>query len=280
LVISVAFAALVVIVPVVKVTLPVKLPDKVVNVPAFAVNEPLESLATIVDAPLEEAAVVRALSIVPDEMFEALIPLIAAPLPVNEAALIAPASNSPVAPRKTIVAPTLAEFAEVRALAIVPEEMLEALIPVSAAPFPEKLVAFTTLAEKEPSVSRETIVEAPLEEVAVVRALAIVPEEMLEALIPVRATPLPETLVNTPLVADTLEELTSVAVTTFPANDPLVSRRTIVLAPLLEEAVVLALSKVPVVTLEALMLVSEAPLPEMLAFMVPVTVTLLAKVTF
>jgi hypothetical protein len=37
---------------------------------------------------------------------------------------------------------------------------------------------------------------------------------------------------------------------------------------------------VPLVILEALIFVSEAPLPEMLAFIVPVTVTLLAKVAF
>jgi hypothetical protein len=272
-------------VPVVSVTLPVKLPDRVVNVPALAVNEPLESLATIVDAPLEEAAVVRALSIVPDEMFEALIPLIAAPLPVNEAAFIAPASNSPLAPRKTIVEAPLAVAAVVLAFAIVPEEILEALISVSTAPLPETLVndpviPVITLPAKDPLESRSTIVEAPLAEAAEVLALSIVPDEMLEALIFVTPAPLPEIFVNTPFVAETLVELTSVAFTTFPVNDPLESRATIVEAPLAEAAVVNALPIVPLLMLEALMLVSEAPLPEMLAFIVPVTVTLLAKVVF
>jgi hypothetical protein len=49
---------------------------------------------------------------------------------------------------------------------------------------------------------------------------------------------------------------------------------------LAEAAVVNELPIVPLEILEALMLVSEAPLPEMLAFIVPVTVTLLAKVVF
>ena len=53
------------------------------------------------------------------------------------------------------------------------------------APLPEKLLAFTTLAEKDPLVSRSTIVEAPLAEEAVVLAFEIVPVEMLEALIAV-----------------------------------------------------------------------------------------------
>jgi hypothetical protein len=53
------------------------------------------------------------------------------------------------------------------------------------------------------------------------------------------------------------------------------------LEALLEEsAVVNAFEIVPLEILEALILVSEAPLPEMLAFIVPVTVTLLAKVAF
>jgi hypothetical protein len=103
---------------------------------------------------------------------------------------------------------------------------------------------------------------------------------MLEALIFVTPAPLPEIFVNTPFVAETLAELTSVAFTTFPVNDPLESRATIVEAPLAEAAVVNAFEIVPLLMLEALMFVSEAPLPEMLAFIVPVTVTLLAKVTF
>jgi hypothetical protein len=310
---------------VVKVTLPVKLPDRVVNVPAFAVNDPLESRATIVEAPLEDAAVVRALSIVPDETFEALIPLIAAPLPVKEAAFIAPASNSPLAPRRTIVAPTLLELAVVLALSIVPEVMFEALIAVKATPLPETAVnepdaPVITFPAKEPSASRRTIVEAPLAEVAVVLALSKVPEEMLEALIPVKAIPLPDTesAVIAPALKDppasrktivaapllelavvnafeiiplvTFEALTLLilepsplkenADTTLAPNEPFASRVTMVEALLEESAVVNAFDIVPELMLEALISVSEEPLPEIVAFIVPITVTLLAKVTF
>jgi hypothetical protein len=234
----------------------------------------------MVDAPLEDAAVVLALSIVPDEMFEALMPLIAAPLPEKDSPVIAPAANSPLAPRRTIVAPTLLELAVVLALSIVPEVMLEALIDVSATPLPETVVNEPTLAAKEPSESRATIVEAPLAEAAEVLALSKVPEEIFEALMPVKDTPLPDTFVKVPVVAVTLVELTSVAVITLPAKEPLLSRNTIVDAPFDADAVVLSFDSVPELMLEALISVSEAPLPEMLAFIVPVTVTLLAKLTF
>jgi hypothetical protein len=342
---SFAIDGVVLTVPVVKVALPVKLPERVVNEPALAVNEPLESLATIVDAPLDEAAVVRALSIVPEDTFEALMPLIAAPLPEKDSPVIAPAANSPLAPRRTIVAPTLLELAVVLAFAIVPEAMFEALMSVSATPLPETVVnepdaPVITFPAKEPSTSRRTIVEAPLAEAAEVLALSIVPEEMLEALIAVRTAPLPDKFVKEPVVAVTLVELTSVAVITFavndpfaslativeaplaeaavvnallivplvildalisvidtpfpetivndpvvavttlPAKDPSASRKTIVEAPFDEDAVVLSLDIVPELMLEALISVSKAPLPEMLAFIVPVTVTLLAKLTF
>jgi len=63
--------------------------------------------------------------------------------------------------------------------------MFEALMAVIDAPLPEKLLAFTTLAEKDPLVSRSTIVEAPLAEEAVVLALSTVPVVKLEALIAV-----------------------------------------------------------------------------------------------
>jgi hypothetical protein len=123
-------------------------------------------------------------------------------------------------------------------------------------------------------------VEAPLAEAAEVLALSSVPEEILEALIPVKATPLPETFVKAPVVPLNVVALDVVAVITLPAKDPSASRKTIVEAPLADAAVVNALPMVPLEILEALMLVSEAPLPEMLAFITPVTVTLLAKLTF
>ena len=74
---------------------------------------------------------------------------------------------------------------------------------------------------------------------------------MFEALIAVRATPLPEILVKVPVVP----------VITFPANEPLASRTTMVEAPLAEFAVVLALSMVPLEILEALIVVKAEALP-------------------
>ena len=106
---------------------------------------------------------------------------------------------------------------DIRAEASVPDEMLEALIAVIAAPLPEKLFAPTTLASKDPLTSRSTIVEAPLAEEAVVRAFDIVPVEMLDALMAVMATPLP-----------TNDEAFTVLASKFPD----VSLNTIVLAPL------------------------------------------------
>ena len=228
----------------------VKVP--VVPVTTFPAKEPLASLRTKVEAPLADAPVVRALSIVPVETLEALIALMAAPLPVNESPVIAPAANSPDVPRSTIVEAPLAVAAVVRALAIVPLDMLEALILVRLAPFPEIVVAVITFAVKEPLASRDTMVDAPLASDAVVLAFAIVPLDMFEALIAVNATPLPDTEVNVPVVP----------VITLPAKDPLASRTTRVEAPLAEVALVLALSKVPVVIAVALIAVRAEPLPE------------------
>jgi hypothetical protein len=66
-----------------------------------------------VEAPLAEVALVLALSIVPEEMLEALIAVKAEPLPEKEEAVIWPAANSPDAPRNTIVAAPLEELAVV-----------------------------------------------------------------------------------------------------------------------------------------------------------------------
>jgi hypothetical protein len=134
---------------------------------------------------------------------------------------------------------------------MVPEEMLEALIAEIEAPVPLN-VAVTILAPKEPLASRDTMVDAPLASDAVVLALAIVPLEIFDALIAVSATPLPDTLVNAPVVPLKVVALDVVAVITLPAKDPLASRNTIVLAPLADAAVVLSLAKVPTEILEAL----------------------------
>jgi hypothetical protein len=133
----------------------------------------------------------------------------------------------------------------------VPLEILDALIADKLAPLPVNQLAVMPSTEKSPDASRKTIVLAPLADEAVVRALSKVPEVTLEALIAVSDEALPEILVNVPVVP----------VITLPAKEPLASRTTRVEAPLEEVALVLALSKVPVVIAEALMLVIAEPLP-------------------
>jgi hypothetical protein len=220
--------------------IPVKPPPApltVVNVPTFAVNDPLASRATIVEAPLAEAAVVAELGMLVSPE----------PDPVNEAPVIAPAVNSPEVPRRTIVDAPLAVAAVVRAFATVPVVTFEPLIALIAEP-----LAVMMFAVNEPLASLETIVLAPLASDAVVLALAIVPLDMFEALIAVREVALPEIFVKVPVVP----------VITFPAKEPLASRTTRVEAPLAVVALVLALSKVPVVIAVALMAVRAEPLPE------------------
>ena len=68
--------------------------------------------------------------------------------------------------------------------------MFEAFIAVMPAPLPD-MFAVIVLAEKLPPESRVTIVDAPLEAEAVVRALATVPEDKLEAFIALIAEPSP-----------------------------------------------------------------------------------------
>jgi len=187
----VAFVALVALTAFVAlVAVPVKL-----AVIVLALKLPPESLRTTVDAPLAEAAVVRALSIVPDAMFEALIALKEAPLPTNPLAVITSAEKSPAASLNTIVDAPLADDAVVLAFAIVPLDILLALMSVNPAPFPlyapETVTKVPTFAAKEPLESLATMVDAPLEEEAVVRAFAMVPAEILDALIAVRVNPDP-----------------------------------------------------------------------------------------
>ena len=116
-------------------------------------------------------------------MLEALIAVSAIPLPEIDTDVIAPALNSPEVPRSTIVEAPFAVAAVVRAFATVPDDRFEALIPVKPPPAPLTVVNVPTLAVNDPLASLATIVEAPLAEAAVVRALAIVPDEMFEALI-------------------------------------------------------------------------------------------------
>jgi hypothetical protein len=124
----------------------------------FAEKFPLASRATMVDAPFEELAVVRALARVPAEITEAfmavaLMEMLAEPL--NEVAV-------PVTP------PVIAI---VRAVS---NTVAFAAVPVRS--------AVTVLAEKFPLPSRATMVDAPFESLAVVRAFAMVPLEIADAL--------------------------------------------------------------------------------------------------
>ena len=81
--------------------------------------------------------------------------------------------------RATIVEAPLAEAAVVYELLIVPLAIAEAFKLVNAEPLPEcaplKVVAVIVAAEKLPEASLATIVEAPLEAVAVVFAFGKVP---------------------------------------------------------------------------------------------------------
>jgi hypothetical protein len=233
------------------------LPAKEEPVIAPAENSPDTPRNTIVAAPLEDEAVVRAFAIVPEEMLEALI-LVPPEISPITAAVTVLAEKLPPESRETIVDAPLELDAVVRALAMVPELMLEALIAVIAVPSPLKDAAETTLAPKLPLASRKTMVLALFDELAVVRALDMVPLVMFEALMFVAAAALPEMLVNEPVVAVTLVELTSTAVITLAEKEPLASRATIVEAPLAEDAVVLAFASVPVVIAEALIGTVEA----------------------
>jgi hypothetical protein len=211
----------------------VPLPEKLLAFTTLAEKDPLVSRSTIVEAPLAEEAVVLALSIVPEAMLDALIPVTVAALPLRDTALTRLASKLPLESRRTIVEAPLAEAAVVRALSMVPDEMLLALIALIPDPSPLNKEALMTLEPKLPEASRRTIVLALLAVFPVVRAFEIVPLVMFEALMSVKATALPVILVKLPLVA-----LTVVKVPTLALKEPLVSLRTIVDAPLDELAVV------------------------------------------
>ena len=135
---------------------------------------------------------------------------------------------------------------------MVPLEIFDALIEVMVVPAPIKFAAVMLPAPKAPLASRTTSVDALFASEAVVLALAIVPLEILDALIAVKATPLPDTLVNAPVVPLKVVALDVVAVMTFAVKFPFASRATMVDAPLAEAAVVLPLAKVPTEILEAL----------------------------
>jgi hypothetical protein len=120
------------------------LPEIEVVVIAFAVKFPDASLATMVDAPLADAAVVLAFEIVPLEIFDALISVKPAPLPLcaPETVTNVPtfAAKDPFESLATMVEAPLALAAVVLALAMVPAEMLEALMLVIVKPAPVNLL--------------------------------------------------------------------------------------------------------------------------------------------
>jgi hypothetical protein len=129
--------------------------------------------------------------------------------------------------------------------------MFEALIADSVAPLPLK-VAVIVFAPKLPEASLRTKVFALFAVFPVVRALAIMPEAMFEALIEDIPEPLPDTFVNAPVVPLKVVALDVVAVMVLAVNDPVESLSTIVLAPFAEAAVVLSFANVPSVILDAL----------------------------
>jgi hypothetical protein len=124
----------------------------------------------MVEAPFTLVAVVLALAKVPVDILEALIAVRAEPL-----AVITLAVKLPDASRATIVEAPFVEAAVVRALANVPVDILDALIAVILPPAPVTVVNVPTLAVKLPLASRATIVEAPLDAVAVVALLDTLP---------------------------------------------------------------------------------------------------------
>jgi hypothetical protein len=175
---------------------------------------------------------------------------------------------------------TAGNVAGKRASGTVPEESTEAFKLVKEAP--EALIddAVITLAVKLPEASRATIVFAPLDELAVVFAFGIVPELITLAFIAVTlkltaALPSNDTLaavappeiwklravVNVAAEPEILP--VTLAVIVLAEKLPLASRATIVEAPLAEAAVVRALSKVPELMLDALVVsvVAEAAKP-------------------
>jgi hypothetical protein len=95
------------------------------------------------------------LSSVPVVIDEALIAVIAEPLPVKDVPVIAPAENSPDDPRRTIVEAPLAVAAVVLAFAIVPVVTLDPLIALKATPLPDIETAVISPAPKLPDESRE-----------------------------------------------------------------------------------------------------------------------------
>ena len=214
----------------------------------FAVNPlkaalPAASLATMVEAPLADAAEVALFGI------EAAVN--PEPEPENDNAVIAPALNAPEASLATMVETVFAFVAVVLALAIVPVVTLvplsvDMLTPGPLNPDPPDVIA---PAAKLPEASLAIMVETLFASVAVVLALAIVPEVTLAPLSVDMLTPGPLNPVPPEVIAPA-------------AKLPEASLAIMVETVFASVAVVLALATVPVVTLVPLSAVNNAPLPE------------------
>lgn len=148
---------------------------------------------------------------------------------------------------------TAGSVAGKRASGTVPEAKLEAFKLVKLAPDTAGRVAGNLASGTVPEVKAVAfklvrLVPEIAGNVAGNLASGTVPEARLEAFNDVTPEPAPVIVVNVPVLAVKLPEA---------------SRATIVEAPLAEAAVVLALSKVPVVMLDALRLVIPEPAPVM-----------------
>ena len=121
-------------------------------------------LATIVDEPFADEAVVAELGMLVND----------APEPLNDVAVITPALNAPEASLETMVDAPLEDDADVLALSKLPEEMFDAFSEVNAEPSPEKDDPVIAPALKAPAESLETIFKAPFADAAEVLLFVIV----------------------------------------------------------------------------------------------------------
>ena len=103
-------------------------PENTEAVTTFALKDPEASLATMVEAPFADAAVVLAFAKVPDETLEALSAVKSAPEPENVVAVIRLALKDPEASLATMVEAPFELDAVVLAFAKVPVVILEAFV--------------------------------------------------------------------------------------------------------------------------------------------------------
>jgi len=217
--------------------LPTKVALTVVAFTTLVVNDPEASLETMVDAPLEDDAVVLAFATVPDEILEPFSAVKAEPSPENDVPVIAPAAKAPEASLETIVDAPFDDDALVLAFAKVPDVICDASSEVKPEPFPVIVVALITFAAKFPLASLDTIADGVFVDVAVVRPLSKVPDVTCEAFNDVSDEPSPD--IEVAVIAPALKA-------------PAASLETMVDAPLADAAVVAEFG----------IFVSDAPEPE------------------